>query len=71
MERANLLPFEDMALGLAFLPDFGRAASFDDEDDLLVKMLVGVERAGARDLHDIGAPQALRAEELDIRPAPA
>ena len=58
-------------LRLPFLPDFGRAAAFDDQHDLLVEMPLDIERAGARHLDHIHAPQALGAVELDVAAAPA
>ena len=37
-KQRALLPFEDVLLGLAFEPDFGRAAALDHEADFLVQM---------------------------------
>ena len=70
-EQRALAPFEDVALLLAFLPDFGRAAAFDHEHDLLVEMPLDIERARTRHLDDVHPPQALGAVELDVRAAPA
>ena len=70
-EQRALLPFEDVPLALALLPDLGRAAAFDDEHDFLVEMPLDIERAGARHFDDIDAPQALGAEELDVGAAAA
>ncbi len=70
-EQRALLPFEGVAPGLALLPDFGGAAAFDDQTDLLVEMPLDVERARARHLDHIHAPQAFGAEELDVAAAPA
>src|SRR5204863_55264 len=61
----------DVSLRVALLPDFGRAATLDDEKDLLVHVLLGVERARGRDLHDIAAPLGLGAVKLDIVAAAA
>ena len=65
------LPFEDMLLAVAFLPDLGRAAALDDQEDLLVHVLFDVERARRRHLDDVAAPLALGAVELDEVAAPA
>src|SRR5947207_14959512 len=70
-EHRALLPLEDVSLRVALLPDFGRAATLDDEKDLLVHVLLGVERARGRDLHDIAAPLGLGAVKLDIVAAAA
>ena len=60
-----------MPLGLALLPDFGGAAAFDDEHDLLIKMPLDIERAGGRHLDHVAAPQAFGAVELDVAAASA
>src|SRR5204862_4687612 len=70
-EHRTLLPLEDVSLRVALLPDFGRAATLDDEKDLLVHVLLGVERARGRALHDIAAPLGLGAVKLDIVAAAA
>jgi len=60
-----------VSLCVTLLPDFGGAAALDDKKDLLVHVLLGIERAGGRDLHDIAAPLGLGAVKLDIVAAPA
>ncbi len=65
-EHRKGLPFEGLLLHLAFLPDFRRAATFDDEHGLLIKMTLDVERPPGRYFDDIDAPQGFDAEELDI-----
>src|SRR5437773_10949519 len=70
-EHRALLPLEDVSLRVTLLPDFGRAATLDDEKDLLVHVLLGIERARGRNLHDIAAPLGFGAVELDIVAAPA
>ena len=65
-EERALLPFESVALGIAFEPDFGRAASLHDEVDFLEEMLLRVERAAPRHLDEIAAPFGFRAVKLDI-----
>src|SRR5450432_1733288 len=69
-EHRKGLPFEGMLLHLAFLPDFRRAATFDDEHGLLIKMTLDVERPAGRHFDNIDAPQSFDAEELNIA-APA
>src|SRR5206468_11631950 len=63
--------FEHMALVVALEPDLGRAAPLHDEVDLLVHVLFGIERAGARHLDDVVAPFAFGAVELDVAAAAA
>src|SRR5437879_10286043 len=70
-EHRALLPLEDVSLRVTLLPDFGGAAALDDEKDLLVHVLLGIERAGGTDLHDIAAQLGLGAVKLDIVAAPA
>src|SRR5258706_10333174 len=48
-----------------FLPDLGRTAAFDDEEDLLVHVPLGMQGAHRRHLDDITAPLGLGAVELD------
>ena len=60
-----------MLRGLALEPDLGRAAAFDDEEDLLVHVLLGIEGAARRHLDHVAAPLALGAIELDVAAAPA
>src|SRR5262249_25800733 len=66
-----LLPFERVALALAFLPNLGGAAAFDHQHDFFIEVPLHVERAGGRDFDEVKAPQPLGAEELDIRAATA
>ena len=70
-EQRALLPFEHVALVLAFLPYLGGAAAFDHEHDFLIHVPLDVERAGAGHLDDVHAPEALGAEQLDERTAAA
>ena len=70
-EERALLPFERGLLRLAFLPDFRRAAPFDDHHDLFVEMPFDLERAARRHLDDIHAPQAFGAIKLDLGAASA
>src|SRR5882757_7695616 len=70
-EQRSLLPFECMALGLAFLPDLRGAPALHDKDDLLIKMAFDIERAGAWNLRHIHAPQPFGAVELDVTAASA
>src|SRR5437879_12451350 len=70
-EHRALLPLEDVSLRVTLLPAFGRAATLDDEKDLLVHVLLGIERARGRNLHDVAAPLGLGAVKLDIVAAPA
>src|SRR2546423_11160966 len=70
-EHRALLPLEDVSLRVTLLPDFGRAATLDDEKDLLVHALLQIERARGRNLHDIAAPLGLGAVKLDIVAASA
>src|SRR5258708_4239523 len=70
-EHRALLPLEDVSPCVTLLPDFGRAATLDDEKDLLVHVPLGIERARVRDLDDVAAPFGLGAVELDIVAAPA
>src|SRR6266567_5844039 len=60
-----------MALGLALLPDFGRAASLELQHDLLIEMTLDIQRTRARHLRHIHAPQALGSIKLDVGAAPA
>ena len=64
-EHRALLPFKHMLLGLALDPDFGRAAPFHDEVDLLIHVLFGVQRATGWHFNHIAAPLRLGAIELD------
>jgi hypothetical protein len=66
-----LTGIEDVALRFAVEPDLGRAAALDDEIDLLVHVLFGVESPGAGYLDDIGAPFAFGAVQLDVTAASA
>ncbi len=58
-------------LVLALLPHLGRAAAFDHENDLLIKMAFEIERAGAGHLDHIEAPKPLGSKKLDERAAAA
>src|SRR5690606_24628565 len=49
----------------------GRASTFDHEENLLVHVFFGVERAGGRHLDHIAAPLAFGAMQLDVMTAPA
>src|SRR5215468_5407218 len=69
-QRAGL-PLEHVSPGLAVLPDFSGAASFDDEDDLFIEMPLDVERAGGRHLDHVAAPKTLCAVKLDKAAAAA
>src|SRR5580704_7418637 len=60
-----------MPLVVAFEPDLGRAATFDDEIDFLVHVLFGIERTCARNLDDVGTPFAFGAVQLDVSAAAA
>src|SRR5437879_9708326 len=70
-EHRALLPLEDVSLRVTLLPDFGRAATLDDQKDLLVHVPLRIERARGRDLHDVAAPLGLGAVELDVVAAAA
>src|SRR5262245_39170990 len=70
-EQRALLPLESVPPRLPFLPDFGGAAPFYDQADLLIEMPLDIERARTRHLDHIHAPQALGAVELDIAAAAA
>ena len=47
-EQRALLPFENVALALALLPDFGAAAAFHHQHHLFVEMSLDVERTCRR-----------------------
>src|SRR5262245_21282453 len=70
-EQRSLLPFEHVLLGLAFLPHFGGAAALDHQANLLIEMAIDIERAGARYLDHVLAPQPFGAKQLDVGAAPA
>ena len=65
-EHRAALPFKRLARRRAVVPHFRGAATFDHETHLLVNMLLDVESAAGRHFNDIHAPQAFRAEQLDI-----
>src|SRR5262252_1618608 len=65
-EQRALLPFKHMALGVGVKPDLRGAAPLDHEIDFLIKMLLGIERAGARHLDHVAAPFALGAVKLNV-----
>src|SRR4051812_24903028 len=69
-EQRALLPLEHLDLA-PFGPDFRGAAPFHDQVLLLVKVLLDVERASARHLDDVHAPEALRPPKLDEGPLSA
>jgi len=65
-EQRPRLPFEHVLLVLmAVFPHLRRAAPLDDEVLLLIEVLHRVERAGARNLEHVAAPQVLRPPQLD------
>ena len=66
-EHRAALPFEGERFRLPVGPDFGGAAAFDHDHDLLVHVLFGIERAGGRHLDHVAAPAAFGAEKLDER----
>jgi hypothetical protein len=70
-EQRTLLPFKGVSPGLPLLPDLGGTAAFYDQADLLIKVSLDIERARARHLDHIHAPQAFGAKELDVAAAPA
>src|SRR6266567_1963465 len=70
-EHRSLLPLEHVPLRVALEPDLGRAASLDHEENLLVHVLLGVQRSCRRHLDHVAAPLGLRAMELDKVPASA
>src|SRR5437867_5388722 len=70
-KQRALLPFEGVPPRLPLLPDFGGAAPFHDQADLLIEMPLDIERARARHLDDIHAPQPFGAVELDVAAAAA
>src|SRR5262245_57306302 len=60
-----------MPPGLAGLPDFGGAASFDDKDDFFIKVPFDVERTGSRHFDHVASPKPLGAVKLNIAAAAA
>src|SRR6476660_7199938 len=70
-EHRALLPFERVTLGVALHPDLGGAATFHDEEDFFVHVLLGIECAGPRDFDDVAAPFRFGAVELDVGAASA
>ena len=63
-EHRTLLPLEHVLFGVALLPDFGRASAFNHQVNLLVHVLLRVQRAARRHLHHKAAPLGLCAQQL-------
>src|SRR5262249_11375424 len=70
-EQRAALPLKGPLARITLLPDFGRAPAFDDEHDLLVEVMLDVERPGRGNLDHVHAPEAFGTVELDIGPTSA
>src|SRR5947207_6085686 len=65
-EQTTLLPFEGL-LFCPVVPNRGRAAAFDNIDQLFKQIALGFALASGRDLADIRAAGAARADQIDER----
>src|SRR6185437_10932571 len=68
-KQRSPLPLEDLRFALTFLPHLGAATALHHKHLLFVQMLLDVESAGSRNLHDIEPPKALGAVKLNIAAA--
>src|SRR5438132_13882377 len=65
-EQASLLPFEGL-LFCPVVPNRGRATAFDDIDQLFKQVALAVALASGRDLANVSAAGAARADPIDER----
>ena len=69
-QRARL-PLEHVLLRAALVPHLGAAAAFDDQEELVVHVLLGVQGAAGRHLDHEHAFDAFEAVQIQERPPPA